>query len=82
MNSRPTSLFHQILTIGTTLQICRYGIEIGRLLQAQIEAKKGYDIARRGGVAPAVLQDTKVSSYLFNTRYYLYIDPFGLFSLY
>lgn len=42
------------------IQIHRYGIEIGRLLQAQIEAKKGYDIARRGGVAPAVLQDTKV----------------------
>lgn len=38
----------------------RYGHEIARLTQAQAVAKRGHDIARRGGVAAAVLQDIKV----------------------
>lgn len=38
----------------------RYGVEIGRLHLAQVEAKKGYDIARKGGVAQAVQDDIKV----------------------
>ncbi|TFY77999.1 hypothetical protein EWM64_g6012 [Hericium alpestre] len=37
----------------------RYGHEIGRLQVAQSTAKRGYDIARRGNVSPAVLQDIK-----------------------
>ncbi|TFY67754.1 hypothetical protein EVG20_g3830 [Dentipellis fragilis] len=41
------------------LEADRYGHEIGRLIVAQSAAKKGYDIARRGNVAPAVLQDVK-----------------------
>jgi len=36
-----------------------YGLEIARLGQAQLQAKKGYDIARRANVAPPVLQDIK-----------------------
>ncbi|KAF7986480.1 hypothetical protein HWV62_31277 [Athelia sp. TMB] len=34
-----------------------YGVELARLTAATSEAKKGYDIARRGNVAPAVLKD-------------------------
>ncbi|KAF9820903.1 hypothetical protein IEO21_01130 [Rhodonia placenta] len=41
------------------LEANRYGHELARLTQAQVAAKKGYDIARRGGVAQAVLDDTK-----------------------
>ena len=41
---------------------CRYGHEVARLTQALAVAKKGYDIARRGGVAAAVLQDIKVDA--------------------
>ncbi|KAH7913212.1 BRO1-like domain-containing protein [Hygrophoropsis aurantiaca] len=41
------------------LETNRYGHEIRRLLAAEGEAKKGYTVARRGGVAPAVLQDIK-----------------------
>ncbi|KAI0649086.1 BRO1-domain-containing protein [Trametes meyenii] len=36
-----------------------YGHEVARLIEAQTLAKKGYDVARRGGVAPAVQQDIK-----------------------
>ncbi|KAH7927929.1 pH-response regulator [Leucogyrophana mollusca] len=41
------------------LEANRYGDEIRRLSLAEVEAKKGYAIARRGAVAPAVLQDIK-----------------------
>ncbi|KAH9942761.1 pH-response regulator [Amylocystis lapponica] len=41
------------------LEASRYGHEIARLTQAEATAKKGYDIARRGGVTPVVLQDIK-----------------------
>ncbi|KAG6816889.1 hypothetical protein H0H87_002009 [Tephrocybe sp. NHM501043] len=34
-----------------------YGIEIARLQEAQLEAKKAYDIARRGRISSTVLQD-------------------------
>ena len=44
----------------------RYGLELGRLGKAQVEAKKAYDIARRGKVAPTVLQDVQVRSMFFN----------------
>lgn len=50
-------------TSGDTIHLnClfRYGHELGRLDLALAQAKKGYDIARRGNVAPAVLQDIKV----------------------
>ena len=40
----------------------RYGDEIARLTEAHLTAKKGYDIARRNSVAPAVLQDIKAST--------------------
>ncbi|KAG6840601.1 hypothetical protein C0991_005642 [Blastosporella zonata] len=39
------------------IESSRYGIEIARLQEAQSEAKKAYDIARRGRIAPTVLQD-------------------------
>ncbi|GLB40217.1 putative BRO1-like domain containing protein [Lyophyllum shimeji] len=39
------------------IESSRYGVEIARLHEAQSEAKKGYDIARRGRIAPAVIQD-------------------------
>ncbi|GBE87997.1 pH-response regulator protein palA/RIM20 [Sparassis crispa] len=41
------------------LEANRYGEEIARLNQALLTAKKGYDTARRGGVASAVLHDIK-----------------------
>ncbi|KAI0671768.1 BRO1-domain-containing protein [Trametes maxima] len=41
------------------LESHKYGHEVARLIEAQTLAKKGYDIARRGGVAPAVQQDIK-----------------------
>lgn len=41
--------------------LCRYGVELARLGQAQISAKKAFDIARRGGIATTVLQDINVS---------------------
>lgn len=37
----------------------RYGIELARLGQAQVEAKEAYDISRRGRVASPVLQDAQ-----------------------
>ena len=37
-----------------------YGHELARLQQAQLSAKKGYDIARRNRVAASVLNDIKV----------------------
>ncbi|KAF8968115.1 BRO1-like domain-containing protein [Flammula alnicola] len=37
----------------------RYGVELGRLGKAQIEAKKAYDIARRGKIAAPVLRDAQ-----------------------
>lgn len=40
--------------------IPRYGEEVARLMQANVVVKKGYDIARRSGVASAVVQDIKV----------------------
>ncbi|KAJ7637729.1 ALIX V-shaped domain binding to HIV-domain-containing protein [Mycena polygramma] len=36
-----------------------YGVELARLEQARVAAKQAYDIARRGKVAPAVLQDVQ-----------------------
>ncbi|EPQ54076.1 BRO1-domain-containing protein [Gloeophyllum trabeum ATCC 11539] len=41
------------------LEVSRYGHELSRLNQASMLAKKGYDIARRAGIAPAVVQDVK-----------------------
>ncbi|KAI0367789.1 BRO1-domain-containing protein [Pilatotrama ljubarskyi] len=41
------------------LEAHKYGHEIARLLEAQALAKKGYDLARRGGVAQPVQQDIK-----------------------
>ncbi|KAI0635957.1 BRO1-domain-containing protein [Trametes polyzona] len=41
------------------LEAHRYGEEIARLTEAQVLAKKGYDIGRRSGVAQAVQQDIK-----------------------
>ena len=38
----------------------RYGVELGRLGKAQSEAKKAYDIARRGKVAASVIHDAQV----------------------
>ncbi|KAJ7227152.1 BRO1-like domain-containing protein [Mycena pura] len=37
----------------------KYGVELARLDQARNAAKQAYDIARRGKVAPAVLQDVQ-----------------------
>lgn len=37
----------------------RYGLQISRLIEAQVEAKKAYDKGRRGKVAASVLQDAK-----------------------
>jgi len=39
----------------------RYGTEFARLTAARIEAKKAYNIARKGMVAVAVLQDVQVT---------------------
>ncbi|RDB25545.1 pH-response regulator protein palA/RIM20 [Hypsizygus marmoreus] len=39
------------------IETSRYGVEIARLHEAQSEAKKAYDTARRGRIAPPVLQD-------------------------
>ncbi|KAG6900688.1 hypothetical protein C0993_004999 [Termitomyces sp. T159_Od127] len=39
------------------IETSRYGIEIARLQEAQAEAKKAYDIARRGRIKPPVIQD-------------------------
>jgi len=44
---------------------CRYGLELGRLGKAQVEARKAYDIARRGKIAPTVLQDVQVRRHVF-----------------
>ncbi|KAI0331883.1 BRO1-domain-containing protein [Cubamyces sp. BRFM 1775] len=41
------------------LEAHHYGLEVARLTEAHILAKKGYDVARRGGVAQPVLQDIK-----------------------
>ncbi|KAJ7494696.1 BRO1-like domain-containing protein [Mycena galericulata] len=41
------------------LEASNYGIELARLDQARVAAKQAYDIARRGKVAPAVLQDVQ-----------------------
>ncbi|KAJ7773226.1 BRO1-like domain-containing protein [Mycena metata] len=41
------------------LEASNYGAELARLEQARIAAKQAYDIARRGKVAPAVLQDVQ-----------------------
>ncbi|KAI0359835.1 BRO1-domain-containing protein [Trametes cingulata] len=41
------------------LEAHNYGHEIARLCEAQALAKKGYDLARRGGVAQPVQQDVK-----------------------
>ncbi|KAJ3987962.1 BRO1-like domain-containing protein [Lentinula detonsa] len=39
------------------LEKSRYGLEIAYLTQAQVAAKKGHDIARKGKVLPAILND-------------------------
>ncbi|KAF8206432.1 BRO1-like domain-containing protein [Mycena galopus ATCC 62051] len=41
------------------LEASKYGVELARLEQARVSAKHAYDIARRGKVAPAVLQDVQ-----------------------
>ncbi|KAJ8593344.1 BRO1-domain-containing protein [Rhizopogon salebrosus TDB-379] len=41
------------------LEASRYGDEIRRLMAAEANAKKGFNIAKRGGVAEAVLHDIK-----------------------
>jgi len=42
--------------------ICfRYGTELARLTRAHAEAKKAYNIARKGMVAVTVLQDVQVT---------------------
>ncbi|KAG6814606.1 hypothetical protein H0H92_000135 [Tricholoma furcatifolium] len=41
------------------IEASRYGNEIAWLQQAQTEARKAYDIARRGRIASAVLQDVQ-----------------------
>ena len=41
-------------------KIFRYGLQISRLIRAQVEAKKAYDTGRRGKVAHSALQDAKV----------------------
>lgn len=40
----------------------RYGYEISRLSKAQEEAKKAYDIGRRGKITASVLEDIKVET--------------------
>ncbi|KAG5341599.1 hypothetical protein C0989_009080 [Termitomyces sp. Mn162] len=39
------------------IEASSYGVEIARLQEAQVEAKKAYDVARRGRIAPPVMQD-------------------------
>ncbi|KAH7884708.1 BRO1-like domain-containing protein [Phlebopus sp. FC_14] len=41
------------------LETNRYGDEIRRLIDAEAEAKKGYNLAKRGAVAAPVVQDIK-----------------------
>ncbi|KAF7374896.1 pH-response regulator protein palA/RIM20 [Mycena sanguinolenta] len=41
------------------LEASKYGVELARLEQARVAAKRAHDIARRGKVAPAVLQDVQ-----------------------
>ncbi|KAI1796839.1 pH-response regulator [Ganoderma leucocontextum] len=41
------------------LEVHKYGHEISRLTEAQTVAKKGYDVARRGGAVAPVQQDIK-----------------------
>lgn len=41
------------------LEANRYGDELRRLMDAEEEAKKGYSLAKRSSVAPAVIQDIK-----------------------
>lgn len=45
--------------IGPEL-LSRYGHEISRLTEAQSLAKRGFEVARRGNAAPAVMEDLKV----------------------
>lgn len=41
------------------LEANRYGVELRRLMDAEAEAKKGYSVAKRSSIAPAVVQDIK-----------------------
>ncbi|KAI6038820.1 BRO1-like domain-containing protein [Pisolithus marmoratus] len=41
------------------LEANRYGDELRRLMDAEVEAKKGYNLVKRSSVAPAVIQDIK-----------------------
>ncbi|KAL4062196.1 BRO1-like domain-containing protein [Scleroderma citrinum] len=41
------------------LEANRYGYELRRLTDAEAEAKKGYSLAKRSSIAPAVVQDIK-----------------------
>ncbi|EMD34060.1 hypothetical protein CERSUDRAFT_117568 [Gelatoporia subvermispora B] len=41
------------------LEAGRYGHEISRLTEAQSLAKRGFEVARRGNAAPAVMEDLK-----------------------
>ncbi|KAI6115655.1 BRO1-like domain-containing protein [Pisolithus croceorrhizus] len=41
------------------LEANRYGDELRRLMDAEVEAKKGYSLVKRSSVAPAVIQDIK-----------------------
>ncbi|KAK7033123.1 pH-response regulator protein palA/RIM20 [Favolaschia claudopus] len=41
------------------LEASNYGVELARLEQARVASKRAYELARRGKVAPAVLQDVQ-----------------------
>ena len=65
---RPVGLSLVLTYFNICLQLKsfrRYGIELGRLSKAQVEAKQAYDIARRGKITPTVLQDVQVRKNIF-----------------
>lgn len=63
--SRSESSFKLCHRLSTTQIVRRYGLELGRLSKAQVEAKQAYDIARRGKITPTVLQDVQVRKNIF-----------------
>jgi len=54
------------------LDLPRYGIEIARLIEAQTDAKKAFDIARRGRVVTSVVQDIQAILHLAESRVFPY----------
>ena len=58
---RPCITFRSLVVNG---KHHRYGVELRRLMDAEAEAKKGYSVAKRSSIAPAVVQDIKVISFL------------------